>query len=330
MGLTRRPSRVSRGAPDRVLGSSIALSNKDRPKIHRSGRTASVVILNTSLVRLPRAYPIHHGAYCAIAVVGLEDQPGVTFCLWLRQNGITMDIRSLHPIRSKGRMIAKTDDEVKNSFWIEAWMQEYKAMREETVLALTAQQHILQWSMAGLSALLAGGLVYLNGYATDPTAVHLTVSLIIFGVVIPGVAFCGNLAWWGEVFRMERSGIHVRGMEMYLSEHLRHSSPFEDEVPPLRFTMTISFGSYKKIKEGYLGALGIFVGVFTLSQVTFFVLLSQYGERLQWIPYLKAIATLYPLLSILVMLSLGLYFSRQFYKRSCAIADMSGPLAEPT
>lgn len=239
-----------------------------------------------------------------------------------------MDI-PLPPIRTKRRMTTKADGEVKSSFWIEAWMQEYKTLREEALLALTAQQQILQWSMAGLSALLAGGLVYLNGYRTDPSAVHLTVCLIVFGIVIPGVAFCSNLAWWGEVFRMERSGIHVRGMEKYLKEHLSHSSPFEDGVPPLRFTMTISFGPYRKIKEGYLGALGIFVGVFTLSHIIFFVLLAQYGNRLQWIPFWKAAATAYPLLSIVGMLSLGLYFSWRFYKRSLIVADMASPMAEP-
>lgn len=202
-------------------------------------------------------------------------------------------------------------------------------MREETTLAMTAQQHILQWSLAGLSALFAGGLVYLNGYASDPSAVHLTICLLNFGVTIPGIAFCSQLAWWGEVLRMERSGIHLRGMEKYLDKHLSASSPFDDGLPPLRFNTTISFGTYRKIKQGYLGALGIFIGVFVLSNLIYLVLLLEYGDRLQWVPYFKTAAMAYPAVSVLGLLGYGGYLSLLFYKRSLMVADMSAGIPWP-
>jgi hypothetical protein len=98
---------------------------------------------------------------------------------------------------------------------------EYNSVRTEWLASRDAQQHTLQWTLAALAVLLAGTLS-LHARAEQP---FLYVALVAVEVAI---ATFSQAIWFGEVMRMERAALYLRGLEGVA----RELTP-EGEFPPL-------------------------------------------------------------------------------------------------
>jgi hypothetical protein len=98
---------------------------------------------------------------------------------------------------------------------------EYNSVRTEWLASRDAQQHTLQWTFAALAVLLAATLS-LHARAEQP---FLYVALV--GVEV-AIATFSQAIWFGEVMRMERAALYLRGLEEVVSE----LAP-EDGFPPL-------------------------------------------------------------------------------------------------
>jgi|SRR5436305_713339 len=87
---------------------------------------------------------------------------------------------------------------------------EYETVRDEWISARDAQQHTLQWTLAALVVLFAAVL----GSKARQHQPELYVGLA-FGAGL--VAIFSQGIWWGEVSRMERASLFLRGLEVSIS-----------------------------------------------------------------------------------------------------------------
>jgi hypothetical protein len=88
---------------------------------------------------------------------------------------------------------------------------EYNSVRAEWLASRDAQQQTLQWTLAALAVLLAGTLS-LRARAEQPF-----VYVALLGVEV-AIATFSQAIWFGEVMRMERAALYLRGLEQVTSE----------------------------------------------------------------------------------------------------------------
>jgi hypothetical protein len=113
---------------------------------------------------------------------------------------------------------------------------EYTSVRTEWLESRNAQQQTLQWTLAALAVLLAG-VVSSNARTAQP---YLYIALA--GVAV-AIATFSQAIWFGEVMRMERAAMYLRGLEQALSRAL----PVEGDFPPLMWERWR--GYYKEVPE---------------------------------------------------------------------------------
>jgi hypothetical protein len=82
------------------------------------------------------------------------------------------------------------------------FLAEFDSLRQESAQARTAQQSIFQWSMGVLAAVIVGAL------ALDRQS-SFGLQASVFGLGLPILVFGASLAWFGELYRMERAGYYV-------------------------------------------------------------------------------------------------------------------------
>jgi hypothetical protein len=99
---------------------------------------------------------------------------------------------------------------------------EYNSVRAEWLSSRDAQQHTLQWTLAAVAVLLVG---LLGSAHVRSEAPFLYVALAGAGVVL---ATCSQGIWFGEVMRMERAALYLRGIEEVLAASTRAGM-----LPPL-------------------------------------------------------------------------------------------------
>ncbi|HWJ51643.1 MAG TPA: hypothetical protein VNR42_11510, partial [Solirubrobacteraceae bacterium] len=85
---------------------------------------------------------------------------------------------------------------------------EYNAARADCLQGLAGQQSILTWSIAAIGVLFAAGL-------SIDTKVHgaATARPWVFLVGLPILTLGASIAWFGEIFRMERDAHYMRLLE---------------------------------------------------------------------------------------------------------------------
>lgn len=99
---------------------------------------------------------------------------------------------------------------------------EYKSVREEWLTSRDAQQHTLQWTLAALAVLLAGIL-------TSPARDQQPFVYVTVAGAIAAIATASQAIWFGELMRMERAALFLRGLEASFKD-LNVDSPWP---PPL-------------------------------------------------------------------------------------------------
>jgi hypothetical protein len=159
---------------------------------------------------------------------------------------------------------------------------EYDSLRQESVQARTAQQQILQWSLAAFSAIFAAGLV-LAGQANINVREGFggLVFIVVFGFALPGLITGSCWSWLGELARMERVGYYLRGLEQHLSGLRTGSSLLP--CGPLHWETYLSTGisrktGFGKRKQllGYVGSLGLYFGSLCVSIAIFIAALREH------------------------------------------------------
>jgi hypothetical protein len=83
---------------------------------------------------------------------------------------------------------------------------EYSSVRAEWLEARSAQQHSMQWTFAAIAVILAGV------FSKDLRSADLFAYVLATGVVALASAL-SELVWFGEVLRMERAALFLRGRE---------------------------------------------------------------------------------------------------------------------
>lgn len=149
---------------------------------------------------------------------------------------------------------------------------EYSSVRQESLQSFATSQSILQWSLATYGVLFGAGLLAAsNDVAEDLSSTVSWMAAIIYGLLLPGLVCAASWAWIGEIRRMERAGVYLRGVERRISEETRRSS--SSVIAPLHWE---SFLAGDSRQEGppvkgwapYLGTALLFGGGF-LSSVMF-------------------------------------------------------------
>ena len=84
---------------------------------------------------------------------------------------------------------------------------QYQLVRAESDQARREQQSILTWNEAFAVASFAVGALAVGAQK------NLALGRVIFGLIIPMVLTGGALAWAGELIRMERTAVYLRGLE---------------------------------------------------------------------------------------------------------------------
>ena len=87
---------------------------------------------------------------------------------------------------------------------------EYGTVRTEWLSSRDAQQHTLQWTLAAIAVLIAGIL-------TSDTRTEHALLFVLLAAAVVGIAACSHAIWFGEVLRMERAALFLRGLERRLA-----------------------------------------------------------------------------------------------------------------
>jgi hypothetical protein len=95
--------------------------------------------------------------------------------------------------------------------WLDAVLEEYKAMRQEVLTSMQTQQSSLSFGAATLGILAAGGF---NAWGEPVPAVA------VFLVGIPTLSGLVVLVWLGELTRMQRAGSVLVEIETKVNEAL--------------------------------------------------------------------------------------------------------------
>lgn len=85
-------------------------------------------------------------------------------------------------------------------------LAEYKSVRDEWLASRDAQQHTLQWTFAASAVLLAGILA--SDARTDEPFLYIAVA-----GAAAAISIFSQAVWFGEVVRMERAALFLRGLE---------------------------------------------------------------------------------------------------------------------
>lgn len=150
---------------------------------------------------------------------------------------------------------------------------EYASVRAESLQSFATSQSIIQWSLATYGVLFGAGLLAAsNQIASDLTSAVAWMAALIYGILLPGLVSAAAWSWIGEIRRMERSGVYMRGVERRFRIETQTSS--SSVVSPLNWEsfLTGDVGSGAPGVKGfapYLGTAMLFGGA-QLSSVVFF------------------------------------------------------------
>jgi hypothetical protein len=90
-------------------------------------------------------------------------------------------------------------------------LAEYESVRQEWIASRDVQQHTLQWTFAA-SAILLAGILNSDARSEEP---FLYVAL---AAATAALSIFSQAVWFGEVVRMERAALFVRGLEASFTE----------------------------------------------------------------------------------------------------------------
>jgi hypothetical protein len=135
--------------------------------------------------------------------------------------------------------------------WVAIALEEYKALREECMVALQMQHAILRYSIGGLLLIFAAAL---SISSENP---HLAGIVLVF--LLPGASFLISLIWFGEFWRMLRAGSYIANLELKINKKME----CEDGDGPMGWENFLRNSGLRKtvqMKLNYLVTFGLFFG----------------------------------------------------------------------
>lgn len=141
-------------------------------------------------------------------------------------------------------------------------------MRAESVQSFANAQSIIQWSLATYGVLFAGALVLLTQSVEPANSSFRDVAiLLIFTVLLPGLICAATWQWLGEITRMERVGMYLRGLERHLNNNANYNPRLViNDAPSLHWeTFLNSEGRARKRNAPYVGTAAMFAGALLVS-----------------------------------------------------------------
>ena len=193
-------------------------------------------------------------------------------------SGGTLMFDSLR-LRRNRKLPSRNSDNISEQLIVE----EYRSLRTESIQSFQNAQSIIQWSLATYGVLFGAALVALSQDLTGPVQSFVAyASLIIFTFLIPGLVCAATWQWLGEITRMERVGVFLRGFETNLRQAGLHQT-----IPglrsPLNWESFLAGGTRgRKRTAPYLGTAFMFGGSFCVSLIFAFVWHSIYFNGRQY------------------------------------------------
>jgi hypothetical protein len=146
-------------------------------------------------------------------------------------------------------------------------IMEYGTLRNESLQAMQAQQSTLQWSIAAFGAII-GGIALL--VAQRPALLPPSIIFAILGVAVPVFVMCCGLSWVGELLRMERIGVYLRGLELEIARAVHHGKKESAREPSKSHVISPQWENFissppqrtegiTKQRVGYIGSIGIYI-----------------------------------------------------------------------
>lgn len=212
-----------------------------------------------------------------------------------------------------------TDLDFDREWQSELLVQEYASVRAEAIQSFENSQSIIQWSLATYGVLFGAGLIASRQEGSQTANDFVAyAALVIFSLVLPGLVCAATWQWLGEITRMERTGVFLRGLE-----HALRSAGHAQLSPGLRFALNwetfLVGGPGRKRLAPYLGTAIMFAGSLLSSVAFAFMWLwSHFGAEtwrfpnVAWIIAATSILVLYFWVSLTLGVSV-LRLGRQQY-----------------
>lgn len=148
---------------------------------------------------------------------------------------------------------------------------EYKSVRDEWLASRDAQQHTLQWTLAALAVLFAGIL-------SSKIRQHHPELYVGLAFAAGLIAISSYAIWFGEVMRMERAALFLRGLEVVVSKLTQGHG----KVPPLSWETWRGSRPMKDgdpwMKPAAVLILACFCLYLVLTAAAFLILIVAAGE----------------------------------------------------
>lgn len=132
--------------------------------------------------------------------------------------------------------------------WIEVALEEYRALRQESLQAMQAQQTIVNYGLLVVGALL--GVAFGSWTEVLPSAILLL-------AFVPIVCYLVLFVWLGEIARMMRVGRYLKDLENEIG------SRCPGEPPPLRWEnhlrKTVGGLGTSQMQWNYVAVIALFL-----------------------------------------------------------------------
>lgn len=152
---------------------------------------------------------------------------------------------------------------------------EYESIRAESLQSFVTSQSIIQWSMATYGVLFGAGLLAASSDVSETLQSTVEwMAVVIYGLLLPGLVCAAAWSWIGEIRRMERTGVYLRGFERRTRVETKLSAS-SSVVAPLNWE-TFLAGTANAVSPPvkgwapYIGTSLLFGGGFGASVVFFY------------------------------------------------------------
>jgi hypothetical protein len=206
-------------------------------------------------------------------------------------------------------------------------IMEYQKLRDESLQAMQAQQSTLQWSMATFGAIIGAIALLINQRAL---ALQPIATFVALGVALPTFVMCCGLSWVGELLRMERIGVYLRGLELEIARIALERGPRGNHSAYPAYVLTPQWETFiasssqrteglTKQRTGYIGSIGIYIlALLTcLSACVWLQWLAHHTSAIQKITF-----TLLCIIELVVDFTIGFRLGRKLAQASRAAVNI--------
>lgn len=164
---------------------------------------------------------------------------------------------SLHDtaVQAQSPASAASAEVISEKDWLATVLDEYRTLRMETADSLRNQHQVLVYAWAVIGLLIAGA---------SQVWANLALTLFIFLLALPALAYLFVLVWLGEVNRMMRAGYYFLGIERKVEEFFTTRVPGKNLPPPLGWERWLRGADVpsgrQQMTRNYVAVIALFLG----------------------------------------------------------------------